>query len=76
MKHNYYGKSFSDDAGQSGHYYCKQFRNGEVDKNDVYYAFIDGAEWAKKYLIERVCNELEIMEGKEVAECYRKLMEE
>lgn len=38
--------------------------------------FIDGAKWAKEYLIERVCNELEIMEGKEVAECYRKLMEE
>lgn len=76
MEHNYYGKSFSDDSKQSGHYYCKQFKNSEVDKNDVYYAFIDGAEWAKKYLIERVCNELEIMEGKEVAECYRKIMEE
>lgn len=76
MEHNHYGKSFSDDSEQSGHYYCQQFRNREVDKNDVYYAFIDGAEWAKKYLIERVCNELEIMEGKEVAECYRKIMEE
>lgn len=58
------------------------FIEGWYDKNHERYTeeiedvFYEGAYAAQKYLIEKVYNELEVMEGQEVAECYRKIMEE